>query len=414
MWILVACAAIGTGIGLVVRRSLGRREGPKPIRVRPARPGPQSPAGCGCSARRPCARPDHVVRPARRVPGFGAVLGGEGPRNLYDPTTGRLGVIDATRNELAGRTNVPVQSGQSAEVAPVLAEQRGALAGDRARRLTRDELATGTTTEVTLPTDVVRRGRSARRDATRSSPTTRRRGPLRPRRDGKSSLPAAVRVADDGSLPRARRARPRRRQSVRAPSGRAGDGTLLIVGRQAGGRARPGNASPFVQLHRAAGRLAISHGPSPVACSGPTTHRAAAARLRSRRCRRAAAGGAHRRCTDPFRAPATLVAGADVPGFEHRVGSPNTLEQLITRVEPAMSARFNAPPQLEGEIAVSRGSGRRIATHRGAPKAPRPLLGRPASLAVVPRRLVTGRQAARRSGRCSPRVSSLVARSWVR
>jgi hypothetical protein len=41
-----------------------------------------------------------------------------------------------------------------------------------------------------------------------------------------------------------------------------------------------------------------------------------------------------------------------------RIGSPNTLEQLITRVDAQsgdITGRFSAPPQLEvGEIAVSR------------------------------------------------------------
>jgi len=44
-----------------------------------------------------------------------------------------------------------------------------------------------------------------------------------------------------------------------------------------------------------------------------------------------------------------------------RVGSPNTLEQLITRVDARsgdVTGRFSAPPQLEvGEIAVSRAPG---------------------------------------------------------
>src|SRR5204862_6157 len=74
--------------------------------------------------------------------GFGAVLGGEGTVYLYDPATGRVGVVDATRNELAGRVNVPVQSGASADVTPVIAQQRGTLwlvTGDG--RLTRDEPA---------------------------------------------------------------------------------------------------------------------------------------------------------------------------------------------------------------------------------------------------------------------------------
>jgi len=59
-----------------------------------------------------------------------------------------------------------------------------------------------------------------------------------------------------------------------------------------------------------------------------------------------------------FRAPATIVGGGDVLWVRARVGSPNTLEQLITRVDAQsgdVTGRFTAPPQLEvGEIAVSR------------------------------------------------------------
>jgi hypothetical protein len=59
-----------------------------------------------------------------------------------------------------------------------------------------------------------------------------------------------------------------------------------------------------------------------------------------------------------FRAPATIVGGGDVLWVRVRVGSPNTLEQLITRVAAQsgdLTGRFTAPPQLEvGEIAVSR------------------------------------------------------------
>src|SRR5262249_57969300 len=90
------------------------------------------------------------------VRGFGSVLGGVGTVYLYDPSTGRVGVIDATRNDLAGRTTIAVHGGVGADDAPVLAEQRGALwLVTGPGRLTRDDLPTGSTTELTLPTDVV-------------------------------------------------------------------------------------------------------------------------------------------------------------------------------------------------------------------------------------------------------------------
>src|SRR5262249_58067447 len=90
------------------------------------------------------------------VRGFGSVLGGVGTVYLYDPSTGRVGVIDATRNDLAGRTTIAVPGGVGAADAPVLAEQRGALwLVTGPGRLTRDDLPTGSTTELTLPTDVV-------------------------------------------------------------------------------------------------------------------------------------------------------------------------------------------------------------------------------------------------------------------
>jgi hypothetical protein len=59
-----------------------------------------------------------------------------------------------------------------------------------------------------------------------------------------------------------------------------------------------------------------------------------------------------------FRAPATIIAGGDALWVRVRVGSPNSLEQLIARIDARsgdVTGRFSAPPQLEvGEIAVSR------------------------------------------------------------
>ncbi len=137
LWILVTCAAVGTGIGLVVREVRSDDGGgPRPIRVRPARPGPQSPAGLWLFGATTVRLDPVTLSDPRDVGfrGFGAVLGGDGTVYLYDPETGRLGVIDATRNQLAGQTNVAVHGGASADVAPLLAAQRRrTLARDRAR-----------------------------------------------------------------------------------------------------------------------------------------------------------------------------------------------------------------------------------------------------------------------------------------
>src|ERR1700704_6706649 len=143
VWVLVACAVIGTGIGLVVRHVRSDDgAGPPPVRLRPARPGQQSAAGLWLFGATTVRLDAATLSDPRDVGfrGFGAVLGGEGAVYLYDPVTGRIGVIDAPRNELAGRTNVPVQGGLSADVTPVIAVQSGALwlvTGDG--RLTRDE-----------------------------------------------------------------------------------------------------------------------------------------------------------------------------------------------------------------------------------------------------------------------------------
>src|SRR5262249_47815625 len=156
VWILVACAAVGTVIGLVVRELRSDDGGPRPIRVRPARPGELCAAGLWLFGAPPVRLAPVTLSDPRNVGfrGFGAVLGGEGAVYLYDPTTGRVGVIDAARNQLAGRSSIAVHGGVGADVGPVLAEQRGALwLVARPRRLTRAEPATRGPAQGTLPPD---------------------------------------------------------------------------------------------------------------------------------------------------------------------------------------------------------------------------------------------------------------------
>ena len=369
VWILVACAVIGTGIGLVVRHVRSEDGGgPRPIRVRPARPGQQSAAGLWLFGATTVRLDPVTLSDPRDVgfQGFGAVLGGQGTVYLYDPATGRVGVVDATRNQLAGRTNVTVQGGVSTDVTPVIAEQRGALwlvTGDG--RLTRDELETAATTDVTLPTDVVS-------EADAGGPPAP--GATRVVADdqaawavydlgvtGNPALPAAVRVADDGTVT-ARAALPERVDGARLePQAVAlGHGMLWIVGRSAVVGVDPAtlavrrsfrvqDGTPL-ELHGAAvaGGLLWSYDVQSGALLGIGPD---AGRVRQRV---ALTDGAQTQLP----APATIIGGANVLWVRVRVGSPNTLEQLITRVDAGsgdITGRFSAPPQLEvGEIAVSR------------------------------------------------------------
>ena len=368
VWILVACAVIGTGIGLVVRHVRSDDgEGPRPIRVRPARPGQQSAAGLWLFGATTVRLDPATLSDPRDVgfQGFGAVLGGEGTVYLYDPVTGRIGVVDATRNELAGRTNVPVQGGASADVTPVIAVQRGALwlvTGDG--RLTRDELATGTTTGATLPTDVVSEADAGGRPAPGATRVVADDQAAWAVYDlgvtGNPALPAAARVADDGTAT-ARAAIPDRVGGGRLePQAVAlGDGMLWIVGRSAVVGVDPATlavrrsfavqAGAAVELHGAAvaGGLLWSYDVQ----SGALLGMGPDGRVRQRT---ALTNGAQTQ----FRAPATIIGDGDVLWVRVRVGSPNTLEQLITRVDARsgdVTGRFSAPPQLEvGEIAVSR------------------------------------------------------------
>jgi hypothetical protein len=369
VWILVACATIGTGIGLVVREVRSDDGGgPSPIRVRPAREGPQSPVGLWLFGATTVRLDPATVSDPRDVgfQGFGAVLGGDGTVYLYDPVTGRVGVVDATRNELAGQTTVAVHGGVSADVAPVLAEQRGALwLVTGPGRLTRDEVATGATTDVTLPTDVVSEAAAGGPPAPGATRVVADADAAWAVYDlgvvGNPRLPAAVRVADDGTVT-ARVALPERVDGDRLePQAVAlGDGALWIVGRRGVVGVDPAtlevrrsfavqSASP-VELHGAAvaGGLLWTYDSESGALLGIAL----------------GDGDVRRRValTDgpptQFRAPLTIVAGDDVLWVRVRVGSPNTLEQLVARIDARsgeITGRFSAPPQLEvGEIAVSR------------------------------------------------------------
>jgi hypothetical protein len=369
VWILAACAAIGTGIGLVVRHVRSDSGGgPKAIRVRPARSGAQSPAGLwlfGATTVR--LDPTTLSDPRDAgLQGFGAVLGGEGVVYLYDQVTGRVGVVDATRNELAGRTSVPVQSGEAADVAPVIATQGGALwLVTGPGRLTRYELATGGTSDVTLPADVVS-------EAAAGGPPAA--GATRVVADdeaawavydlgvtGNPQLPAVVRVAPDGTIT-ARAALPDQVAGVPLePQAVAlGGGALWIVGRDAVVGVDPASlavrqiftvqSESALDLHSAAvaGGLLWSYDSDSGALLGIGVDQG---RVRQRV---AITNGTE----VEFPAAATIVAGGDVLWVRVRIGGANTLEQLITRVD-AMSGditgRFDAPPALEvGEIAVSR------------------------------------------------------------
>jgi hypothetical protein len=368
VWILVACAVLGTGIGLVVRHVRSDDGGgSRPILVRPARPGQQSAAGLWLFGATTVRLNPVTLSDPRDVgfQGFGSVLGGEGTVYLYDPVTGRIGVVDATRNALAGRTNVPVQGGVSADVTPVIAEQRGALwlvTGDG--RLTRDELATGTTTDTTLPTDVVSEADAGGPPAPGATRVVADNQAAWAVYDlgvtGNPAHPAAVRVADDGTVS-ARAALPDRVDGDRLePQAVAlGDGMLWIVGRSSVVRVDPAtlavrgsftvqDGAP-VELHGAAvaGGLLWSYDMQ----SGTLVGIGPDGRVRQRA---ALTDGAQTR----FRAPATIIGGGDVLWVRVRVGNPSTLEQLITRVDARsgdITGRFSAPPQLEvGEIAVSR------------------------------------------------------------
>src|SRR5215210_20382 len=158
VWILLACAALGTAIGLVVRSVRYGDGGPQPIKFRPARRGPQSPAALWLFGATTVRLEPTTLSDARDAGfrAFGSVLGGDGVVYLFDAGTGRVGVVDATRNRIVGETTVPVQRDVDVDAMPLVAAQRGALwLVTGPGRLTRYELATGGITDVALPTDVV-------------------------------------------------------------------------------------------------------------------------------------------------------------------------------------------------------------------------------------------------------------------
>lgn len=368
VWILVGCATVGTVIGLVVREFRSDDGGgPRPIRIRPARPGQQSAAGLWLFGATTVRLDPVTLSDPRDVGfrGFGAVLGGDGTVYLYDPTNGRLGVIDATRNELAGKTTVAVHGGVGADDTPVLAEQRGALwLVTGPGRLTRDDLASGNATEVMLPADVVSAEAAGGPPAPGATRVVADRDAAWAVYDlgvtGNAPLPAAVRLADDGSIT-ARGPLPDRvdRDRLEPQALALGDDTVWVVGSRAFVALDPATlavrqsfavqSSEPVELHGAAvaGGLVWSYDSESGALLGvdPGTG--------SVRQRVALTNGGTQ-----FRAPATIVAGTDVLWVRVRIGSSDTLEQLITRIDARsgdVTGRFTAPPQLEvGEIAVSR------------------------------------------------------------
>jgi hypothetical protein len=371
VWILLACAALGTGIGLVVRsvRDGDGDGGPQPIKVRPARRGPQSPAALWLFGATTVRLDPTTLSDARDAGfrGFGSVLGGEGVVSLFDPGTGRVGVVDTTRNRIVGETTVPVQRGVDVDVMPVLATQRGALwLVTGPGRLSRYELASGAITDVALPTDVVSE------EAAGGPPAP---GATRVVADdeaawavydlgvtGNPPLTAVVRLAPDGTVT-TRAALP----STVAAGGRlapqavtVGEGAVWLVGSEAA-----------VALD--ADTLAVRHSFGVQSQSSVELHDAAIAAgslwsydaLSGALLRIGVEDGEVRQrvalVEEPpagLPAPAQIVGVGDVLWVRVRVGSPTMLGQRVTRIDARsgdITGRFDAPPELEvGAIAVSR------------------------------------------------------------
>jgi hypothetical protein len=369
VWILLACAALGTGIGLVVRSVRDGDGGPRAIKVRPALRGPQSAAALWLFGATTVRLDPTTLSDARDAGfrAFGSVLGGEGVVYLFDPGTGHVGVVDATRNRIVGETTVPVQRGVDVDVMPVLAVQGGALwLVTGPGRLTRYELATGGTTDVVLPTDVV----SA--EAAGGPPAP---GATRVVADGEAAwavydlgvtgnppITAVVRLTPDGTVTTRAALPPTLPAGARlTPQAVAiGDGAVWIVG----------NAGAVAVD---AGTLAVKNSfdvqsPSPVelhdaaiAAGSLWSYDALSGELLSMgvedgqvRRRIALVDGPPARLP----APAQIVAGGDVLWVRVRVGDPTALQQRVTRIDARtgeITGRFDAPPELEvGAIAVSR------------------------------------------------------------
>ena len=203
----------------------------------------------------------------------------------------------------------------------------------------------GATTDVTLPTDVVSEAGAGGPPAPGATRVVADDQAAWAVYDlgvtGNPALPAAVRVADDGTVT-ARAALPDRVGGARLePQAVAlGDGTLWIVGRNAVVGLDPAtlavrrsfavqDGAP-VELHgvAVAGGLLWSYDVQSGALLGIGPDAG------SVRQRIALTEGAQTQ----FRAPATIIGGGDVLWVRVRVGNPSTLEQLITRVDARVTA----------------------------------------------------------------------------
>jgi hypothetical protein len=368
VWILLGCAAVGTGIGLVVRAVRdGGDEAPRAIKVRPARPGAQSPAALWLFGVRTVRLDPTTLTDARDAgfQGFGSVLGGLGVVYLFDPGTGRFGVVDATRNQRV-ETTLPVETGAPVDAAPVLAVQGNVLwLVTGPGRVTRYELSTGTATEVELPRDVVSEAEAGGPPAPGATRVVADDDAVWATYElgvtGNPPVTAVVRLAPDGTVTARASLRPT------APAGgrlepqsvAVGGGAVWIVGRTAVVALDAGSLavrqsftaqteSP-VELHSAA----FSAGTlwSYDATSGALLRIGDNGRVRARIP-----------LTDgvppPVPAPASIVSSRDALWVRVRA-SASTLEQRVTRVDARsgdVTGRFDAPPELEvGEIAVSLG-----------------------------------------------------------
>jgi hypothetical protein len=361
VWILLVCAAVGTGIGLIVRAVRdGGDGGPRAITVRPARAAPQSPAALWLFGARTVRLDPTALSDARDAgfQGFGSVLGVKGVVYLFDPGTGRFGVVDAARNRLV-QTAVPVEDDVRLDVTPVLAAQRNAVwLGTGRGLLTRYELSTGSITEVELPTDVVS-------EAAAGGPPAA--GTTRVVADGDAAWAvydlgvtatpphtALVRLAPDGTITARAALAPAASQPQAVV---VGDGVLWLVGR-----------AGVVGLD--ATSLAVRHRVALQTDSPVELHDAAFADgslwsydARSGALLRLGADGevqARVALTEgaPPRAPAPASIVSDGTALWVRVRiSATTLEQRISRVDARsgeITGRFDAPPELEiGAIAVS-------------------------------------------------------------
>ena len=368
VWILLACAAVGTGIGLAVRAVRdGGDESPRAIKVRPARPGAQSPAALWLFGVRTVRLDPTTLSDARDAgfQGFGSVLGGPGVVYLFDPGTGRFGAVDATRNRRV-ETMLPVRPGTPVDVAPVLALQQNVLwLVTGPGRLTRYELSTGAASDVELPSDVVSEADAGGPPAPNATRVVADDGAVWAVYElgviGNPSVTAVVRLAPDGTVT-ARASLPPTAPDggrVEPQSIAVGGGAVWVVGRtsvvvlDAGSlevrqTAAVQTESP-VELHGAA--FAAGTLWSYDATSGALLRIGDDGRVRARIP-----------LTDgvppAVPAPASIVGSRDALWARVRT-SASTLEERVTRVDARsgdITGRFDAPAELEvGEIAVSRG-----------------------------------------------------------